>query len=124
MRWSGRVSEAIESLQAAMRLDPFYPAWYEFYLGDALFQSGRYEDAITALERGAARNPDYPAFALFTAGSNAMLGRDEAARAAAAEVLRINPRFTLRAYAAHVPHRTTEVRDRYLAAFRKAGLPE
>ena len=107
-----------------MRLDPFYPAWYEFYLGDALFQIGQYEKAITALKRGAERNPNYPAFPLFIAASYAMLGREEEAGAAAAEVLRINPRFTLKAFAAHVPYRNNADLDRDLAAFRKAGLPE
>ena len=124
LRWSGRALEAIEQLQTAMRLDPFYPAWYEFYLGDALFQTGQFEEAITALKRGAERNPDYPAFHLFMAASYAMLGRDDEARAAAADVLRINPRFTLKAYAAYVPYHTDEHLERDLKAFRKAGLPE
>ncbi len=107
-----------------MRLDPFYPAWYEFYLGQALFQTSRYDEAITALKRGAERNPNYPAFPLFMAASYAMLGREEEARSAAAEVLRINPRFSLKAFAAHVPYRSTAYLDRDLTAFRKAGLPE
>jgi adenylate cyclase len=124
LRWSGREQEAIGLLQTAMRLDPFYPAWYEFYLGDALFQTGQYEKAITTLKRGAERNPNYPAFPLFIAASYAMLGREEEAGAAAAEVLRINPRFTLKAFAAHVPFRNKEIPERDLTAFRKAGLPE
>ncbi len=124
LRWSGRAQEAIGLLQTAMRLDPFYPAWYEFYLGQALFQTSRYDEAITALKRGAERNPNYPAFPLFIAASHAMLGREEEARSAAAEVLRINPRFTLKAFAAHVPYRSNAVLDRDLTAFRKAGLPE
>jgi tetratricopeptide (TPR) repeat protein len=124
LRWSGREQEAIGLIQTAMRLDPFYPAWYEFYLGDALFRMGQYEQAITALKRGAERNPNYPAFPLFIAASYAMLGREEEASAAAAEVLRINPRFTLKAYSAHVPFRNKETQERALAAFRKAGLPE
>jgi TolB-like protein/class 3 adenylate cyclase len=124
LRWSDRAQEAIGLLQTAMRLDPFYPAWYDFYLGKALFITSRYEEAITALKRGAERNPNYPAFHLFIAASYAMLGREEAARAAAAEVLRINPRFTLKAYAAHVPYNSKEALERDLAAFRKAGLPE
>ena len=124
MLFRSRPQEAIGLLQTAMRLDPFYPAWYEFYLGDALFQIGRYEEAITALKRGAERNPNYPAFPLYIAASYAMLGQEEEARAAAAEVLRINPRFTLKAYTAHVPYISKEYLERKLTAFRKAGLPE
>ena len=121
---SGRAQEAIGLLQTAMRLDPFYPAWYESYLGDAFFHIGQYEEAITVLKRGAERNPNYPAFPLIIAASYAMLGREEEAGAAAAEVLRINPRFTLKAYAAHLPYINKEHLDQSLTAFRKAGLPE
>ncbi len=53
-----------------------------------------------------------------------MLGREEEAGAAAAEVLRINPRFTLKAYAAHLSNINKEHLDQTLTAFRKAGLPE
>ena len=124
LRWTGRPQEAIGLLQAAMRLDPFYPAWYEFYLGHVFYQTGQYEEAIAALKRGAERNPNYPAFHLFMAASYAMLGREEEARGAADEVLRINPRFTLSAYAAHVPYRREADLERELNSFRKAGLPE
>jgi hypothetical protein len=58
------------------------------------------------------------------AASYAMLGRTEEARAAATDVLRINPDFTLQAYAAHVPYRNRTDVERDLTAFRKAGLPE
>ncbi|MCZ6849445.1 MAG: adenylate/guanylate cyclase domain-containing protein [Alphaproteobacteria bacterium] len=124
LRWSGRAPEAIGLLQKAMRLDPFYPAWNEFYLGHAYFLTGRYEEAIEALKRGAKRNSNYPAFPLYMAASYAMLGRTEDARAAAAEVLRINPNFTLQAFVAHVPYRNRADVERDLAAMRKAGLPE
>ena len=123
LRWSGRAPEAIGLLQKAMRLDPFYPAWYEFYLGQAYFLTGRYTEAIEALKRGAKRNSNYPAFPLFMAASFAMLGRTEEARAAAAEVLRINPDFTLQAFVAHVPYRNRADAERDLTAMRKAGLP-
>ena len=59
LRWTGRPQEAIGLLQTAMRLDPFYSAWYEFYLGHVLYQTGQHEEAIAALQRGAARNPNY-----------------------------------------------------------------
>ena len=124
LRLSGRAQEAIGLLRMAMRLDPFYPAWYEFYLGHALFHISRYEEAITALKRGAERNSNYPGFPLFIAAAYAMLGREEQARSAAAEVLRINPRFSLKAFAAHVPYYSKADLDRDLTAFRKAGLPE
>ena len=58
------------------------------------------------------------------ASSLRFLGQEDEARAAASEVLRINPRFTLKAWSAHVPYNNKEMRERNLTAFRKAGLPE
>ncbi len=124
LRFSGGAEQAVGLLQKAMRLDPFYPAWYEFHLGHVLFNSGRYEEAITALKRGAERNSNYPAFPLFMAASYAMLGREKEAHEAAAEVLKINPRFSIKAYTAYVPFTTKEYLDREVSAFRKAGIPE
>ena len=37
-------SERLELLQRAMRLNPFYPDWYLWYLGEAYFDLGDYEE--------------------------------------------------------------------------------
>jgi Tetratricopeptide repeat len=50
------------------------------------------------------------------------LGREEEARAAAAEVLRINPKFSLEVHKERVPIKNPAVLERTLAALRKAGL--
>jgi hypothetical protein len=49
------------------------------------------------------------------------LGREEEARAAAAEILRINPKFSLERYAKTLPF-TKPVADRVVEDLRKAGL--
>ncbi len=53
-----------------------------------------------------------------------MPGRKEAARSAVAEALRIDPRISLKAYAAYVCYYCNADPDRDLTAFRKAALPE
>ena len=52
------------------------------------------------------------------------MGRDEDARAQGAEVLRINPRFTLAKYAESLTYRDQGQSERTLEALRRAGLPE
>jgi hypothetical protein len=49
------------------------------------------------------------------------LGREEEARASAAEILRINPRFSLERYAKILPF-SQPVVDRVVEDLRKAGL--
>ena len=51
-------------------------------------------------------------------------GREAEARAAAAEVLKLNPKFSLRAYKAYAPYRYAADLERALQGLRKAGLPE
>ena len=52
------------------------------------------------------------------------MGRDAEATAAAKEVLRINPKFTIESYAKTIPYKNKTDVERELAALRKAGLPE
>jgi hypothetical protein len=50
------------------------------------------------------------------------LGREAEARAEAAEVLRINPKFPLEVHKQREPIKDPAVLERHLAALRKAGL--
>ena len=50
------------------------------------------------------------------------MGHEKEARAEAAEVLRINPRFSVDSYAKTLSNKDQSVNDRVVAALRKAGL--
>ena len=49
-------------------------------------------------------------------------GRDEDARAQVAEVLRINPKFSLKKWEKKVTYKKETDREKILSALRKAGL--
>ena len=51
-------------------------------------------------------------------------GRDTAARAAAAEVLRINPKFTIAYWGRVSPYKNPAAETRHRSTLLKAGLPE
>jgi hypothetical protein len=51
-------------------------------------------------------------------------GRDEKAQAEADEVLRINPKFTLESWTKKLRYKNKDDRERFIAALRKAGLPD
>jgi hypothetical protein len=51
-----------------------------------------------------------------------MMGREKEARVEAAEVLRMNPKFSLDSYAKTIPYRDQSQKDRIRNALRKAGL--
>ena len=48
--YSGNPEEAIPLLEKAMRLSPFYPAWFAATLGLAQMMTGDYQKAIASHE--------------------------------------------------------------------------
>ena len=83
---------------------------------------GRYEEAIAAYKKALTRNPDLPPAHHCLAVVYSELGREEEARAEAAEVLRINPKYSLEVLRQSAPYKDPAVLERMLAALRKAGL--
>jgi hypothetical protein len=59
---------------------------------------------------------------LFMAAVYSRAERDEEARIEAAEVLRINPKFSLEKFAKSVTYKNQEDKERLISALRKAGL--
>jgi adenylate cyclase len=56
------------------------------------------------------------------AASYSELGREEEARAEIAEVVKMNPQFSLEGMRQRWPYKDPADLERYLAALRKAGL--
>jgi len=50
-------------------------------------------------------------------------GRDEQARAEATEVLRIQPKFTVKGFEKRLTYKRKEDGEKFLNALRKAGIP-
>ena len=95
-------------------------------LGAAYGQTGRFEEAVSpykkALLRGRGSEFSDIAAHLGLASAYIALGREKEARAEAAEVLRINPRFTIKGYAKTFPVLDQSRFDGYFSRLRKAGL--
>jgi TolB-like protein len=119
--FAGRGNEAVQSLDADLRRDPFPPAWFWNSRGIALFQARRYEEAIQALNR---LTRSYPWDQYYLAASYAHLGLMERARACAAEILRARPGFTLGQVGLTETFKDPADLEHLLDGLRKAGLPE
>jgi adenylate cyclase len=116
----GRVDEAVSLLKEALRLNPIPPNVYWRTIAIALRESGRYEEAIAYLKRAVEREPnDFLAY-YGLAATYSMAGRMDEARAAAKEVLRINPRITR--HFTTFPMKDPVARERLAEALGKAGL--
>jgi len=119
---AGRPGEAVDLVKKAIRLNPFPPNWYFYSLGNVFFVIGQYEKAAEAYQRAIQRSPDFLLVRIGLAASFGALDREEEARAAAIEVLRIDPKFTLERFAHGLLYQNQNDADRYIDALRKAGL--
>jgi tetratricopeptide (TPR) repeat protein len=124
LRLMGEPAQGLVAVQKAMYLDPQHS---DNYLGeegvDYLFL-GRYADALAAIKRHVALHPGISWDHLGLAAAYIELGRDDEARAEAAEVLRLNPQFSMK-----MVFRTVGPKGKVLANnirgtadLRKAGL--
>jgi len=82
----------------------------------------RYEEAITALKRALTINANNFGARQTLALVYSELGREEEARAEAAEVLRLNLSFSLEGMRQRLPFKDPAEVERVLADLRKAGL--
>jgi adenylate cyclase len=121
LTWAGRAEEAVKYLQHGIRLNPVPSASILNFLAVAYRDSGQYEKAIETCKRALQREPNYQFPYIHMTISYIRLGREEEARAAAAQILRINPKFSLERYAKILPF-TKPVADRVIEDLRKAGL--
>jgi tetratricopeptide (TPR) repeat protein len=119
-----RPRDSVVLLNKAMRLCPIYPAWYVGDLAWAHMLLDRLEDAIAIAQKAIKIDPDYIYTYCVTAIAHAELGHEAEAGTSAENIVRIEPKYTIRTFAESQPFRDTEVMDRHVRGLRKAGLPE
>jgi adenylate cyclase len=90
-----RPQEAVSAVEKAMRLDPTHQDYYAFVIASPYVEMGRFQEAVSLLNQHLAAYPDNIWAHLGLANVYVELGRDVNARAEAAEVMRLNPKFTL-----------------------------
>ena len=122
LNFAGRPDEAISFLETAIRLDPLPDARPYVQLGIAYRDLGQYDKGITACKKGISISPDNMFAHLSLVAIYSLAGREKDARAEAAEVLRINPMFSVEFFSKVVPYKDQGDRDRVVNAMRKAGL--
>ena len=124
LRYAGRFEEAVQAVEKAIRLNPFPP--HTYFIGASLsyIGSGRYDEAISAAKKAVASQPNSFIAHQNLAAAYSLVGLEENAQSAAAEVLRINPKYSIQQTAKRVPFKNEGDAAQFLDALRKAGLPE
>ncbi|HXX80444.1 MAG TPA: tetratricopeptide repeat protein, partial [Thermodesulfovibrionales bacterium] len=122
LNYVGRQEEAIPILEKAIRLTPTGSAHLYRLLGMTLRNSGRFEEAVSTLKKAIQLAPDNIFSHLNLANTYSLMGREKEARDEAAEVLRINPKFSLDYYVKRLPFKDQSQTDKVANPLRKAGL--
>ncbi len=118
----GRGDEAVGLVKKAIRLDPIPPWYYFYYLGNGYLVMEQYDEAITAYKEALHRKSNnwiarVPLTACFI-----FMDREDEAYAEAAEVLRLNPKFSVDYWVKRTSFKDKSFTERYASALRKAGL--
>jgi adenylate cyclase len=124
LTYACRAEEAIPICQKALRLNPSGMGTTQLYLvfGLALRLTGRYEEAVSAFKKALQRSPDNIFAHIYLAACYIIMDRDKEAHAEAAEVLRVNPKFSLDYFAKTLQYKDQSVTNNLINACRKAGL--
>ena len=121
LTYAGRWHEAISFYREALRLNPKPPNSYYRHFAVVLRETGQYDEAISLLKKASEQETHDSFVYLVLTTVYSYAGREEEARAAAAEVLRINPKFRIEQLPQGT-HRDLAVVEHENEALRKAGL--
>jgi TolB-like protein len=124
LAWAGRPQEAITFLKKSLRLSPVPIETTTLNrLGMAYRELGQYEEAVASFKKELQLyGPDHLPAHLSLASTYAKMGRQKEARAEAAEVVRIDPTFSVESYGRRLPFKDQKATDDHVSALRKAGL--
>jgi tetratricopeptide (TPR) repeat protein len=118
----GRFEEAVRELEQGVRLDPFSSSFSLRSLALAYCNVGRSEEAIEICKKAIQKAPDDLIARIIFIQAYSLAGKQEEAQKEAAEVLRINPNFSLESYAKRLGYKNQAYTDRVIATLRAAGL--
>jgi tetratricopeptide (TPR) repeat protein len=118
---ASRYEEAIPFFKKAMRFSPIPWSITLMNMASSYRMTGQYEEALIIGRRLVQSHPDHVLGHLGLAATYSFMGRMEEARAEAAEVLRIDPKFSLESEN-RLLYKNKADSDRIMDALRKAGL--
>jgi adenylate cyclase len=122
LNYMERSAEAIQYAERAIRLTPIAPTIYPAILASCYYGAERHEQAIAAAHGIIELNKDALDAWLVLAAAESAMGNEDAARAAAAELLRIKPDLSLDAYLETQPYAREERLQQLGERLRRAGL--
>ena len=121
----GYEQEAIELFERAIRLSPKHPWWVPHGYGLALHLVGRKKEAAEWLQKANSINSKHVSIHVRLAAVYVDLDQMDEARAAAKDVLRLDPKFSISSYQKKgYSFQDSDLNDWYEGLLMQAGFPE
>jgi adenylate cyclase len=119
---AGNPEETRRLAEKAMRLDPKNRDFPLNWIALADILAGRYTDAIPLIQQFLSSYPAFLGAHVTLAVAHMELGHDREARAEVAEILRLNPRFSITGFQKELAFRDHAINARWGSDLRQAGL--
>jgi adenylate cyclase len=119
--FTGRHEAAIEAFEQALRLDPGFDLILHL-IGRAQLGMGRHAEAEQSFKRRLIRNPRSDMTRAYLASLYGAAGRADEARALWAELMEINPKFSIEHLRRVLPYKDPAWFESFAGGLRRAGL--
>lgn len=121
----GEGESAVQATEQALRLSPMDPMrfFYDAHAASAAASAGQFERAIELAQRSLKANRLHASTYRVLAIAQVLSGQVDAARDAVAQLLKLEPGFTVERFLARSPGADYDIGWRFAEALRVAGLP-
>ena len=124
LRYCCQPEQSIAYTRKAMELCPVYPAWYPYGIAICHWMTGQYELATKFIEEAIAIDSGLSLNYLVLIMIYSETGQGEKSGDAVQSIIRIDPKFSSRAFTQGMPFSDPVIQQRRDMAFKKAGVPE
>ena len=122
--YSGRAAEALGLMEKAMRINPRFPFWYLYNLGQSQFLLTRYQAAAENFKKAIERNPTVRWPHRWLLATYGHLGLLDDAGWEISELESLNQATTIKQVREDTSITDPGYLELYLEGLRKAGVPE
>jgi TolB-like protein len=124
LHFYGQHEQAIKNMKTAIKAGRVYPPWMANVLSASYRDSGQIAPSICVANEALRLDPeDIDGLVLLCTG-NVMSNSVEEACRVAQEILRVDPTFSVSAYAERQPYKDVRELDTLVTALKQAGLPD
>lgn len=122
LHFAGRPEEGVEAISKAIDLNPRVPGAYFMVQGALKYQLQKNAEAVQLLEQAVENNPNYQLARVFLASAYSASSQLEAAEWQIAEILQLNPDFSLSVVEKGSPISDPAYKDKLMQDLTRAGL--